>query len=126
MNTLPSTSFRTLTAGAILSALVFSFAPVSRAADVTAPPQVIVKFGDLKVSTSQGAAALYSRIERAAENVCSRMYVSEVAYQAHKYTCLPKVIGDAVIKVDRPALSAVFASHYGVSASVLLAAAQTR
>jgi UrcA family protein len=126
MNTITSTPLRTLVAGAILSALAFSFATVSRADDGTAPPQVIVKFADLDVSTSQGAAALYGRIHSAAVDVCSRMYVDEQAYKWHKNACLQKVIGDAVIKVNRPALSAVFASKFGVSPPIVLAAAGTR
>ncbi|MGO9989314.1 MAG: UrcA family protein [Steroidobacteraceae bacterium] len=121
-----STCRRTLVAGAILSALAFSFATVSDADDDTAPPQVIVKFGDLDVSTSQGAAALYGRIRSAAVNVCSRMYVDEQAYKWHKNACLQKVIEDAVIKVNRPALSAVFASKFGVSPPMVLAAAEAR
>jgi UrcA family protein len=125
MNTITTTPLRTLVAGAILSALAFSFATVSRADDDTAPPQVIVKFGDLDVSTSQGAAALYRRIHGAAVNVCSRMYVNEQSYKWHKNACMQKVIGDAEIKVNRPSLSAVFASKYGVSAPMVLAAAAT-
>ena len=120
-----STCRRTLIAGAILSALALSFATVSNAADDTAPPQVIVKFADLDVSTSQGAATLYRRIHSAAVDVCSRMYVDEQAYRWHKNACLQKVIGDAVIKVNRPALSAVFASKFGVSPPMVLAAAGT-
>jgi UrcA family protein len=126
MNTTTFTSLRTLAAGAIFSALALSFATVSRADDGTAPPQVIVKFGDLDVSTSQGAAALYGRLHSAAVNVCSRMYISEQAYRWHKNACLQQVIADAVIKVDRPALSAVFASKFGVSPPMVLAAAGTR
>ncbi len=121
-----STCRRTLLAGMILSALTFSFATESRADDGTAPPQVIVKFADLDVSTSQGAAALYRRIHSAAADVCLRMYVTEEAYKWHKNACLQKVIGDAVSKVNRPALSAVFASKYDVSPTVGLAAAGTR
>ena len=121
-----STCRRTLLAGMILSALTFSFATVSRADDGTAPPQVIVKFADLDVSTSKGAAALYGRIHSAAVEVCSRMYVSEQAYKWHKYAYLQKVIGSTVIKVNRPALSAVFASKFGVSPPMVLAAAEGR
>jgi UrcA family protein len=126
MNTITSTRFRALVAGAILSALACAFATVSRADDSTAPPQVVVKFADLDVSTSQGAAALYRRIHGAAVDVCSRMYVDEQAYKWHKDACLQKVIGDAVIKVNRPALSAVFASKFGVSPPMVLAAARAR
>jgi UrcA family protein len=99
---------------------------VSSAEVPTAPSQVIVKFADLDVSTSQGAAALYRRIESAAVDACSRMYVIEQAYQWHKNACLQKLIGDAVLKVNRTALSAVFASKYGVSPPMVLAAAGTR
>jgi UrcA family protein len=126
MNTITSTRFRALVAGAILSALACAFATVSRADDSTAPPQVVVKFADLDVSTSQGAAALYRRIHGAAVDVCSRMYVDEQAYKWHKDACLQKVIGDAVIKVNRPVLSAVFASKFGVSPPMVLAAARAR
>jgi UrcA family protein len=126
MNTITSTRLRTRVAGAILSALALSFATVSHADDGTSPPQVIVKFADLDVSTSQGAAALYGRIHGAAVDVCSRMYIDEQEYKWHKDTCLQKVIRDAVIKVNRPALSALFASKYGVSAPMVLAAAGTR
>jgi UrcA family protein len=126
MNTITSRSLRTLTAGAILSALAMSFATVSRADDSTTPPQVIVKFGDLDVSTSRGAVAFYGRIHGAADNVRARMYISTEAYRRYKNSCLQKVIADAVNKVNEPAPSAVFASQYGVSAPVVLAAAGTR
>jgi UrcA family protein len=125
MNTITTTPLRTLAAGAILGALAFSFATVSRADDYRTPPQVIVKFGDLDVSTSQGAAALYRRIRSAAVNVCSRMYVDDQSYKWHEKGCLQKVIGDTVTKVNRPALSAVYASKYNASAPIVLAAAET-
>jgi UrcA family protein len=126
MNSITSAPRRTLLAGAILGALALSFATVSSADDGTSPPQVVVKFADLDVSTSQGAAALYGRIHRAADDVCSRMYVNELAYRRHKNACLQQVIADAVIKANRPALSAVYASEYGVAPPVVLAAAQAR
>jgi UrcA family protein len=126
MNTITSTPLRTLVSGAILSALALSFATVCRAHNDAAPVQVIVRFADLDVSTPQGAAALYGRIRGAAVEVCSRMYADELAYKLHKSTCLQKVIGDAVLKVNRPALSAVFASKYDVPPSIVLAAAGTR
>jgi UrcA family protein len=125
MNTIPSTSLRTLVAGAILSALVFSIATVSSAEEHTTPPQVVVKFADLDLSTAQGAVALYGRIRGAADDVCSRMYISTEAYRRHKDVCLQKLIADAVNKVNQPSLSAVYASKYSVSAPMVVAA-QTR
>jgi len=119
MNSITSAPRRTLLAGAILGAL-------ASADEGTSPPQVIVKFADLDASTSQGAAALYRRIHSAALDVCSRMYVIEQAYRLHSDACLQQVIADAVIKVNRPALSAVYASQYGVAPPMVLAAAQAR
>jgi UrcA family protein len=126
MNTITSKSFRTLAAGAILSALALSFAAVSSAEEEATPPQVIVKFVDLDLSKSPGAVALYGRLHGAAEDVCSRMYASTEAYRRYRNACLRKVIADAVNRVNEPTLSAVFASQYGVSAPLVLAAAETR
>jgi UrcA family protein len=126
MNTITSLPLRSLVAGALLSALALSSAPVSSANEGTTPAQVIVKFAGLDISTSQGAAALYGRIHSAAINVCSRMYNSNFAYMLYKADCIKKTIADAVTKVDVPALSAIFASRYGVAAPVELAAADAR
>ena len=126
MSSITSAPRRTLLAGAILGALTLSLASVSSADDGTSPPRVIVKLADLDVSTSQGATALYRRIHRAALDVCSRMYVIEHAYRLHKDACLQQVIAGTVIKVNSPALSAVYASHYGVAPPTVLAAAQAR
>jgi UrcA family protein len=126
MNTITSTSFRAVVAGTILSALAISFATVSGADERTTVPQVRVSYADLDVSSAQGAAVLYRRIQGAAGNVCWRMYSSTEAYKLSKDACLQKVISDAVSKVNAPALSAVFASKYGVSAPVVVAAAGAR
>jgi UrcA family protein len=126
MNAINSTPLRTLVAGAILSALALSFVTVSRADERTTPPQVIVKFGDLHLSTSQGAVALYRRIHSAAVNVCWRVYDSDLAYKLNKDACLQEVIADAVTRVNQPVLSAVFASKYRTPQPPVLAAADAR
>ena len=126
MNTLTSKLYRTLAASAILTALAVNLAGIASAAEADPVPEVTVKYADLDPSGTQGAAALYGRITRAAEEVCSRMYISTEAYRQHKNVCLQKLIADAVIKVNEPALSAVFASQYGVSPPVVMAAAGTR
>jgi UrcA family protein len=126
MNTISSTPLRTLIAGAILSVMAFSLPTVSSAEEGTTPPQVIVKFADLDVSTAQGAQTLYRRIRIGADNVCWLMYGSNAAYNLNKNACLQKVIADAVSKVNEPALSAVFASRYGAPAPVVVAAVGAR
>lgn len=125
MNSITSIRLRTWAAAIVLGTLGCSFATVSSAMGGEAP-QVVVKFADLNVSTAQGAATLYRRIHRAAEDVCARMYPSEDAYRHFAPACLQKVISDSVVKVNEPALSAVFASKYGVASPATVAAAGNR
>jgi UrcA family protein len=126
MNSITSPTLRSLVAGAILSALAMSFATVTSAEESTTPAQVTVKFGDLDISTPQGAIALYGRIRSAAGNVCGPMYGSDnVADQLNK-ACLQKVIADAVLKVNRPALSAVYEAKTGKLPTFALALNQGR
>ena len=114
MNTITSTPLRTLIAGAILSVLAFSFATVSSANDGTTPPQVIVKFRDLDISTSKGAVALYDRIQTAARNVCSRFVDPwNLLAMANREKCLDKTILDTVSKINSSALTAVYGAKTG-------------
>jgi UrcA family protein len=112
----------TMIMGTILSALVLSAATTSNAADEPFVPTVTVKYGDLDVATSQGAAILYRRIQFAADNVCWRMYDSDAAFKQHKDSCLQKVIAKAVGQVNRPMLTAVYEGKYGIDQSIVVAA----
>jgi UrcA family protein len=92
----------------------FSFATVSSANDGTTPPQVIVKFRDLDISTSKGAAALYDRIQTAARNVCSRFVDPwNLLAMANREKCLDKTILDTVTKINSSALTAVYGAKTG-------------
>src|SRR5271157_5231900 len=110
MNTTTSTALRTLVAGAIVSALAFSFATVSNADDGTTPPQVIVKFGDLNISNPQGAATLYARIRSAAKSVCSQFDGRRLEEMAKRNACIDMAILGAVTMVNNSALSALYSA----------------
>jgi UrcA family protein len=133
MNTFTSSFLHTLVASAMLSALVSSFAQASSfrivpsAEASTTPPQAIVKFGDLDISTPQGATALFGRIRSAAVNVCPwpTYGTDNMADQLNK-ACRQKAIADAVMKVNRPALSAVYEAKYGKLQTFVLAMNQRR
>jgi UrcA family protein len=117
MNTM-STAFRSirprsLIAAAALSALISSFGAVCNAAESTGVPTTIVKFADLDISTPQGAAALYNRIRVASEGVCSPLDRGDLAASLRWKACVKQAIAGAVTKVNRPVLSAVFATKYG-------------
>jgi UrcA family protein len=106
MNTLTtSTGLRTLIATAIFGALAFSFSAVSAADASSKPINVNVKSADLNISSPAGARVLYGRIRAAAENACSYYWFERDADQVR---CVHDAIANAVTKVNRPALSAVY------------------
>ena len=75
-----------------------------------APPQdahfIGVRFADLDLTGSEGAAVLYQRIEAAAKTVCASLDGRDLASQMRFRGCSETAIGSAVAKVDRPILTA--------------------
>jgi UrcA family protein len=127
MNTMtPAAAFRRLITTAILSAFALSFAGVCTAAGPTDAPHTIVKFGDLAVSTSLGATALYARLRVAAEQVCPLVRGGDLASKARANACVHKAIKDAVTSIDQPALFAVYGGKNGEPTAIVLAASQGR
>ena len=112
MNTPASTVTRGLMVGAVLSVVACGFIPVCSAADATGTRQTAVRFADLDVSSAQGAATLYRRIHSAAEAVCSAVSHDDLSSKMNREACVHLAIEDAVTRVDRPALSAVYATNY--------------
>jgi UrcA family protein len=104
---------RILITAATLTALISTFSAVCAAAGAADAPQAVVKFADLDVSTSQGAAALYTRIRAASEQVCSPLDHGDFAASFRWQKCVKQAIEGAVAKVNQPALSAVYAARYG-------------
>jgi UrcA family protein len=98
-----STGLRGLIATAIFGALVASFSAVS-AADPSSV-SVNVKFADLNISSPPGALVLYDRIGAAAQGACSYYWFETDADEAR---CVHDAIANAVTKVNRPALFAVY------------------
>lgn len=80
---------------------------------------VTVRYGDLDLTSSAGAAALYQRIQGAARLACG--------YEDHRLARLPYVnhcnnsaISDAVATVNSPLLTAIHAAHRGPSLTAML------
>jgi UrcA family protein len=127
MNTItPSTRLRGLIATAIVSAFASSFAVVCAAADSSRTVSETVKFGDLNVSNPQGAAALYGRIAAAARNVCGSYDGLNLGSRASVSACVHKAIADAVTKVGRPELFAVYNANNRQPLTLTVASAKTR
>jgi len=109
MNTLiTSTRPSRLLSIVIFGSLALSWAATSIAADADDAPQAVVKFGDLNISNSQGAVALYHRISSAAVAVCRPEDHGTLASMSRVQACIHKAIADAVTKVNRAELFAVY------------------
>lgn len=98
-------------ATAIFGALAASFSAVS-AAD-TSSAGIIVKYADLNIASPSGAVVLYERIRAAAQTACNYFWFKTDADEAR---CVQHTIANAVIKVNQPALSAVYSAKYKTSA----------
>lgn len=120
-----SSRLSTLITTTILGALALGYGAVSTAANGGDAPQVVVTFGDLNMSTRQGAAALYERIAAAAGEVCQSYAVDsrDLAAQQQVRACVHKAIADAVTKVAQPELLAIYnaKNHRPVPAMVAIA-----
>jgi len=68
-----------------------------------------VKFADLDVASGSGALVLYDRIRSAAQGACSFYWFKT---DADEFRCVRNAIANAVIKVNQPALSAVYDAKY--------------
>jgi UrcA family protein len=107
MNTMTaSIDLRRLIAVAILGAFASGFAAVGTAGN-TVTRSVTVKYADLNIADPEGAAALYRRIVRAAEEVC-QLPDDSVGNMSDVNACEHKAIADAVTKVGHPQLIAVY------------------
>jgi UrcA family protein len=112
--------FRTVIATALYGAVASSFAVLPAVADSSDPPQTTVRYGDLNVASAEGAAVLYTRIRHAAENVCLQFDRDRLDVYGRGKACMKKAISDAVIKVNAPALSALYSAKTGKEVSTRL------
>jgi UrcA family protein len=71
----------------------------------------IVKFGDLDLTSDEGARTLYQRITRAAGRMC--VDASDRFPQFEYRNCVQRAVNDAVAKVNRQTLYAVHQSRTG-------------
>ncbi len=77
------------------------------------PRRATVHFADLDTSTAPGAAALYKRLKSAAESVCQDLEpgLLRLALKEQYASCIHRALGDAIVKIDRPAVTAYAAAQ---------------
>ncbi len=85
---------------------------IAQADDAFEPRSVTVRFADLNTASAQGAAVLYRRLNIAAESVCQDLEPGrELARMSAYANCMQTALGNAVVKVARPALTAYAVAH---------------
>ena len=107
----------------IFGALTFGGGTLSFATDRFDASQVKVRYGDLDVSSASGAAALYKRIQGAAETVCHQWEHGDLYYRNLFYTCMQKTMNNAINALNQPVLLTI-AANAGVNAKAGLVTAK--
>jgi UrcA family protein len=121
MNAMTTVSrFHIVIATVLFGGVASGFAVLPAVADSSDVPQFTVKFGDLNISSPQGAAVLYRRIRAAAEKVCSPYDRSGLEFKMHLNACIDKAILGAVTRVNNSALTAVYSAKTGKGVSTRL------
>jgi UrcA family protein len=101
---------RTLTCLAVFAASAAATTAVASPTDEV--PSVRVRYDDLNLSTPAGSKALYSRIVRAAREVCPDPYSSrELDVRAASDRCQAAAIAKAVNDVHNAQLAEIHAAH---------------
>src|SRR4051812_34858881 len=88
---------------------------VASAGTVRELPSVVVKYGDLNLGTTEGVAALHSRLSRAARKVCSELDSRVLGLREQYDACISGAVTQSVAKVDNPRLTSFH--RYGRKAS---------
>ena len=68
-------------------------------------PSVVVKYGDLNLTSQAGIARLHKRISNAAESVCSQLDRPFLSLQAAYRECVADAIEQGIATVDNSNLS---------------------
>lgn len=81
-------------------------------------PQVVVHYSDLNLSSQDGAQALITRLNRAADKVCGGMPDRHQPYRISLYhACTQQAVETAVTNVDSPVVSAMYGDTHRLIAS---------
>jgi UrcA family protein len=83
---------------------------VSAATPTDDVPRIVVRYNAESLATESGARALYSRLVRAAEQVCPASPGGPFLNSAVLH-CREQSIARAVMQIDNPRLAAVYATN---------------
>ena len=112
---------------AMLAVSTIMLADATQAAEAgNGPPQQVVSFGDLNLTSSEGVAVLYRRIHSAANEVCAGADTRELVRIAATKACVDSAISQAVAAVNNPMLTSLYLAKTGRTEQQITASAQLR
>ena len=86
------------------------------------PPQVRVAIADVNLSSPQGIATVYTRLQQAATEVCGQEpQIRELGQHAGWSKCVDTALDAAVVQVRSIGLAALHAKHVGKTSPLLVA-----
>jgi UrcA family protein len=74
-------------------------------------PSIVIRYSNQTLATDQGVQQLYSRIVRAAKQVCPDATIRDLAARASVQQCRQQAVARAVHQIDSPQLAALYATN---------------
>ncbi|MES1198706.1 MAG: UrcA family protein [Pseudomonadota bacterium] len=94
---------------ALAAAATLSFASTAPASADTGHFSQVVSYGDLNVSSPDGARVLLARINRAAENVCQLSYAPQpLSFRQDQEECVRTTVSQTVARLHMPTVVAMY------------------
>jgi len=125
MNTLAHNTYFSSRAPALIAALAFAGLTFATGPALAADVEVLsqaVKYGDLNLGHTAGAATLYGRIKSAAAHVCANDSSRELRVTSESRSCMKQAIARAVADVNQPQLTQYYLVKTGQAAPGLAVA----
>ena len=114
MKTFTFRTSKNIVLAAVAAASLGSLTHMAQAADVAGDrPALTVRYSDLNIDTPAGAAALYSRIRHAAEQVCGKADSRRLDEVSAAKNCADKAVASSVAAVDNAQLTSQYSARVG-------------
>jgi len=87
------------------AAIALAVCSLAQASTPTDLPSVVVRYGDLRLTTQDGVARLHSRLHHAAEQVCSPLNSRVLGLREQYERCVSDAVAQSVAAVGNTNLS---------------------
>jgi UrcA family protein len=100
-----------LTICATVALCAFGMLPIAQAGKAYEGRTEVVPYSQFEASNAVGAAVLFKRMSNAAHRVCRDFQPRSISLRKKYQTCVQQALGDAVVGIDSPAVTAYAAAR---------------